>query len=91
MELQRYRERTEIVQHSAYYRNLHQRTSDASHIIDIVWLYPQSRQSTRLFSSRLNWDPPPSSSPSGECVPSPIGSVGGLCVCSAFLRRTNPR
>jgi hypothetical protein len=29
-----------------------------------------------FFSSRPNWDPPPTPSPAGECVPHPFGSGG---------------
>ncbi len=37
----------------------------------------QSRQSyIGFFFSRPNWDPPPTPSPAGECVPSPFGSWG---------------
>ncbi len=39
----------------------------------------QSRQSTRHFSSRPNWDPPPPPSPVpvGECAPRPLWFGGG--------------
>ncbi len=40
------------------------------------WWGAENRQSTRLFSSPLNWDQP-SPSPAGECLPSTFGSGVG--------------
>jgi hypothetical protein len=38
------------------------------HYSTILYRYPQSTQSAKLFSIRRNWDSP-SPSPAGECVP----------------------
>jgi hypothetical protein len=44
----------------------------------------QSRQSARLFSSRLNWDSP-IPSPAGECAPPPLWFRGSTHACVPFL------
>jgi hypothetical protein len=42
-----------------------------------LFLFPQSRQSSRLFLQPSELGPPPTPSPACECVPHPFAGEGG--------------